>query len=94
MPNLFEVTQKAGQFIIDNQHSKSGGWDYSYDTYGPRGGDLSISAWHIQALKACYHTGLEFKGLNRAANKARVVGLMQNILQEGTSGQQAGSAAL
>jgi hypothetical protein len=70
VPNLFEVTQKAGQFIIDNQHGKSGGWDYSYDTYGPRGGDLSISAWHVQALKACHHTGLEFKGLNRAANKA------------------------
>jgi hypothetical protein len=28
-----------------------------------------IAAWHIQALKACQHTGLEFKGLNRAANK-------------------------
>ena len=32
--------------------------------------------------------------LDFTANKARVVGLMQNILQEGTSGQQAGSAAL
>lgn len=69
VPNLFEVTQKAGQFIIDNQHTKSGGWDYSYDTYGDRGGDLSIAAWHIQALKACHHTGLEFKGLTRALNK-------------------------
>ena len=70
VPNLFEVTQKAGQFIIDNQHSKSGGWDYGYDTYGGRGGDLSIVAWHIQALKACDHTGLEFKGLKRAGTKA------------------------
>jgi hypothetical protein len=69
VPNLFEVTQMAGQFIIDNQHSKSGGWDYSYDVSGSRGGDLSIAAWHIQALKACHHTGLEFKGLERAANK-------------------------
>lgn len=70
VPNLYEVTQKAGQFIIDNQHKKSGGWDYGYDTYGPRGGDLSIAAWHVQALKACHHTGLEFNGLNRSANKA------------------------
>jgi hypothetical protein len=70
VPNLFEVTQKAGQFIINNQHDKSGGWDYSYDTYGNRGGDLSITAWHIQALKACLHTGLEFKGLTRSLNKS------------------------
>jgi len=70
VPNLFEVTQKAGQFIIDNQHKKSGGWDYLYDTTGSRGGDLSVAAWQIQALKACHHTGLEFKGLSRAANKA------------------------
>jgi hypothetical protein len=69
VPNLFEVTQKAGQFIIDNQHNKSGGWDYNYDTYGTRGGDSSIAAWHIQALKACDHTGLEFKGLKRALDK-------------------------
>ena len=69
VPNLFEVTQKAGQFIIDNQHTKSGGWDYAYDTYGNRGGDLSVAAWHIQALKACLHTGLEFKGLTRSLNR-------------------------
>ena len=70
VPYLFEVTQKAGQFIIDNQHKKSGGWAYSYDTSDGGHRDLSVSAWHIQALKACHHTGLEFKGLTRAANKA------------------------
>ncbi len=70
VPNLFEITQKAGQYIIDNQHKDTGGWDYLYDTNGKRGGDLSIAAWHIQALKACHHTGLEFKGLTRAAGKA------------------------
>ncbi|MGD7653096.1 MAG: hypothetical protein ACQCXQ_07775 [Verrucomicrobiales bacterium] len=69
VPNLFEVTQKAGQIIIDNQHRKTGGWDYLYDTEGKRGGDLSVAAWQIQALKACYHTGLEYKGLTRAANR-------------------------
>lgn len=70
VPNLFEVTQKAGQFIIDNQHS-NGGWAYLYST--ARQGahvDTSVSAWQIQALKACHHTGLEFKGLNRASNRA------------------------
>ena len=70
VPNLFDVTQKACQIIIKNQHKQTGGWDYSYDTTGKRGGDLSVSAWQVQALKACYHTGLEFKGLTRCANKA------------------------
>jgi hypothetical protein len=69
IPNLFEVTRMAGQHIIDNQHSKSGGWDYSYDRSGNRGGDLSITAWQIQALKACLHTGLEFDGLQRSATR-------------------------
>jgi hypothetical protein len=64
VPNLNEVTQQAGQFIIDNQH-KSGGWDYAYDESGPRGGDLSISAWHVQALKACYHTGFDFRNMRK-----------------------------
>ncbi len=69
VPQLMEVTQRAGQLIIDNQN-KSGGWDYSYATGGGRGGDLSITAWHVQALKACRHTGIEFKGLERAGNRA------------------------
>jgi len=69
VPNLNEVTQKAGQFLIDNQH-KSGGWDYSYDESGDRGGDVSIAGWHIQALKAMKHTGIDFKNLSRCASKA------------------------
>jgi len=68
VPNLAEVTQKSGQFLIDNQH-KSGGWDYAYDESGNRGGDVSIAGWHIQALKAMKHTGLDFKNLSRCASK-------------------------
>lgn len=68
VPNLFEVTQKAGQFIIDNQNEK-GGWAYMYSTKGGHV-DTSVTAWQVQALKACHHTGLEFKGLTRAANRA------------------------
>ncbi|MCX6877866.1 MAG: hypothetical protein NTW21_29245 [Verrucomicrobia bacterium] len=69
VPHLQEITQQAGQFIIDNQH-KSGGWDYAYVEEGARGGDLSISAWQIQALKACKHTGLDFRNLSTCASKA------------------------
>ncbi len=70
VPNLMDVAKSSTEFIIENQHKKSGGWDYSYDTTGGRGGDLSIAAWHVQALKAAHHTGLEFKGINKAKNAA------------------------
>jgi hypothetical protein len=69
VPNLQEVTQKAGQFIIDNQHA-SGGWEYKYEETGDRGGDLSISAWQIQAIKACKHTGLDFRNMSKCINRA------------------------
>lgn len=69
VPNLFDVTQKAGQYIIDHQN-KSGGWDYGYNVDSERGGDLSVSAWQIQALKACNHTGLDFKDMNRSIRNA------------------------
>lgn len=70
VPNLENVTSQSVKIIIDNQHEKSGGWDYAYDTKGNRGGDLSIAAWHIQALKAASHTGLKINGLKSAQNKA------------------------
>jgi len=69
VPNLPEVTQKAGQYIINNQN-KSGGWDYGYVEAGSRGGDMSVTGWHIQALKACYHTGLDFRNMRRCIQKA------------------------
>ncbi len=69
VPNLAEVVQKAGQFIINNQHP-SGGWDYSYNKTPRRSGDTSIVAWHLQALKALEYTGLEFDGLVRSANRS------------------------
>jgi hypothetical protein len=69
VPNLPEVTQMAGQYILDNQH-EGGGWDYGYRTDGGRGGDLSVVAWQIQALKACDHTGLHFSDMKSAIRKA------------------------
>ena len=69
VPNLSEITQKAGQYIIDNQH-KSGGWDYKYSEDSGRGGDLSVVAWQIQALKACKHTGLDFRNMRSCISKA------------------------
>ncbi len=70
IPDLEKVTAQSVKIMIDNQHEKSGGWDYAYDTQGNRGGDLSIAAWHIQALKAASHTGLKINGLKSAQSKA------------------------
>ncbi len=69
VPNLTEVTQKAGQFLIDNQN-QDGGWAYSYEEGSGAHTDLSVSGWHIQALKAMKHTGLDFKNLSRCAKKS------------------------
>ncbi len=62
VPNLLDTTDKAGQFIIDNQN-KNGGWA---DLYAVEGGhtDTSVAGWQIQALKACSHTTIKFKGMN------------------------------
>lgn len=70
IPNLKETVKKAGEIIIERQHNTSGGWDYAYDQSGNRGGDLSIVGWHIQALKACSHTGIEFPGMRRTLKGA------------------------
>ncbi len=69
VPSLLEVTGQAGQYIIDNQNS-SGGWDYNYNLSGPRGGDVSILGWQLQALKACSHSSIKFKGMDDCVNKA------------------------
>ena len=62
LPNLEQSVQNSIQWIIDNQN-KSGGWDYSYEEAGARGGDMSITAWQMQALKAALHTGLDFRNM-------------------------------
>ncbi len=97
VPNLSEVAQKSIDFILANQHERSGGWDYSYDTTGGRGGDLSIAAWHVQAMKAAFHTGLEFKGMTKVKNAAlEYAEKMQNSTHGGFGysgpGSPAGSA--
>lgn len=69
MPELEQVVQKAGQLIIDKQH-ESGSWNYSYKTEGKHTGDNSVGGWQIQALKACEHTKLDFKGMKSTIKRA------------------------
>lgn len=83
IPDLEEVTRKAGQLIIDNQ-TKQGGWEYGYaETSNRGGGDLSITAWQMQALKACKHTGMDFRNLTPCVRRA-----MEYI--EGLAGSKGG----
>jgi hypothetical protein len=68
VPSLMEVTEKAGQYIIDNQNP-NGGWAYLYGTDAKSHTDVSVVGWQIQALKACSHTGIKFKGMDRSIAK-------------------------
>ncbi|MDA7619488.1 terpene cyclase/mutase family protein [bacterium] len=67
IPNLDKVVQNSVQWIINNQN-QAGGWNYRYEEH-PRW-DTSITAWHLQALKAAKNTGLEFKNLERCSKAA------------------------
>ena len=67
IPSLMEVTEKAGQFIIDNQN-ENGGWSYSYLTVKGHV-DTSVVGWQLQALKACSHTDIKYKGLNSSVTR-------------------------
>ena len=68
-PGLDVAVRKAGQYIIVNQHM-SGGWDYGYKESGTRGGDMSLTSWHILALDACRRTGLEYLNMRPCIQKA------------------------
>jgi len=59
---LEDAVMSSGQFMINSQH-ESGGWEYEYSEDSKRGGDSSIVGWHLQALKACKFTGLDFKNI-------------------------------
>jgi hypothetical protein len=68
IPNLDQAVMDSGQFLINSQH-KGGGWDYAYSEDSARGGDVSIVGWHLQALKACKFTGLDFANIKKCYKK-------------------------
>ena len=68
VPSLMEITEKAGQFIIENQNS-TGGWAYSYERSGGHS-DVSVTGWQIQALKACSHASSNFNGMRACIDDA------------------------
>ncbi len=59
VPGLDEAVRLAGQRII-NSSLKSGGWALSKEG---QSADTLLTCLNLQALKACKHTGLDFRGL-------------------------------
>ena len=66
VPNIEPATQSAVQWIINNQN-EAGGWNYKYEEKARW--DTSITAWHLQALKAAQMTGLDFKNIRRCIDR-------------------------
>ena len=65
-PNVKELFKQAIGYIVQGQ-GHDGGWMYSYDKSA---GDLSVSGWQIQALKAAYLSKLGISGVDEALDKA------------------------
>ncbi len=71
LPGLREAFQKGVEIIIEHQ-TPNGGWSYGgnsphYFREGP--GDLSVTGWQFQALKAAKHTNLKIAGLEKSTKK-------------------------
>ena len=89
---ISNALRNAVPIIIEGQ-TKGGGWLYGYGQGGT--GDLSISGWNIQALKAAKLTGIRFAGLDRAMSKALAYikvagtsdGLYRYRIQDGQPGR-------
>ena len=65
IPFLKYAMEDAIQIIIDGQHG-GGSWDYGYNTSPEAHFDVSLSGWHLQALKAALSAGAENRGLKTA----------------------------
>jgi hypothetical protein len=67
LPGMREAFEKGVKIILDSQ-LEDGGWGYGEGgdlCYRHAGkGDLSVTGWQFQALKAAKHTRLEIKGLH------------------------------
>jgi hypothetical protein len=69
IPFLKYSMEDAIQIIIDGQHA-AGSWDYGYPLDAEAHIDVSLSGWHIQALKAASAAGAENRGLKTTIEAA------------------------
>jgi hypothetical protein len=68
-PGLQDAGARAVGIILRGQHP-SGFWDYDYNQTSSRPGDLSVTGWHVQALKAAHHAGFASRELDQAVDRA------------------------
>ncbi len=68
IPRLESVLKKAVAIIVEGQ-TDLGGWAYGY-SLKPGGDDMSVAGWQVQALKAAYNTGRDFRGVEDALDNA------------------------
>lgn len=73
LPGMREAFEKGVKLILDHQ-LEDGGWGYGEDgdlCYRRSGrGDLSVTGWQFQALKAAKHTRLPIDGLQGGISRA------------------------
>jgi hypothetical protein len=66
LPGVRDAFEDAVEIILKGQ-TRRGSWAYGYDTN--LNGDLSVTGWNYQALKAGMHTNLGFTQLSTAMKK-------------------------
>jgi len=66
---LEEFAKRATIHLIKGQN-ETGGWAYGYGKGVTAHTDLSVTGWHVQALKAAALTGIPIEGLDQAMDKA------------------------
>jgi len=75
IPGIDKALERSVAVIVEKQKA-DGGWDYGYSTVMTKGSDTSVSGWQMQALKVAKMSGLEFKGIDKAMDKA-----MENMMR-------------
>ena len=66
VPDLEEAVRAAGQQILDRARA-SGGWSIDPNDASA---DALLTCLNLQALKACKHTGIDFRGLSACVIKS------------------------
>jgi hypothetical protein len=70
IPSLEPALELCGQFLINSQGG-NGGWNHAYQASTPEHRDISLTSWHLLALRSLELTGFKFKNLGRAKRRAQ-----------------------
>lgn len=70
IPSLEPALELCGQFLINSQ-GENGGWNHAYQASTPGHRDISLTSWHLLALRSLELTGFKFRNLDRAKRRAQ-----------------------